>query len=178
MADGLEEARGGSVAIVVGNPSPASRTMAAATDLGQRVGRRLGLAEEAVVLDLAILGAGLLDWGDEAVSLAVDAVRGAGALVVASPTYKASFTGLVKLFLDRFDRDGLGGMPTVPMMMGGSPAHSLAVEVHLRPVLVEIGASCPTRGVYLSGEEIDDPRAALDEWEAAAAAVLDRLRGG
>ncbi len=36
-----------------------------------------------------------------------------------------------------------------PLMVGASPAHSLAVETHLRPVLVEIGASCPTRGVYL-----------------------------
>ena len=77
--------------------------------------------------------------------------------MVASPTYKAAYTGLLKLFLDQFDHDELAGVPTVALMTGGSPAHALAVEVHLRPVLVEIGASLPTRGVFLAGPEVDDP---------------------
>lgn len=165
----------GRTLVVVGNPTPGSRTLAAAVEVGERVARHLGLDQPPVSLDLATLGSSLLEWGAESVADAVSAVLQAEALVVASPTYKASFTGLIKLFLDQFDRDALSGTPTIPMMTGGSPAHALAVEVHLRPVLVEIGASCPTRGIYLSGASIDDPGPALDEWAAVAGPTLERV---
>lgn len=167
----------GRIVVVVGNPSPGSRTLAAAVELAGRVARRLGVDGLPVELDLAAMGHALLSWGAEPVTDAVRTVIAADALVVASPTYKASFTGLTKLFLDQFDRDALGGIPTVPMMTGGSLAHCLAVEVHLRPVLVEIGASCPTRGVYLSGGAVDHPGPTLDAWEAVAGPTLERLRG-
>lgn len=94
--------------------------------------------------------------------------------MVASPTYKASFTGLVKLFLDAFAHDELGGLPTVAVMTGGSPDHGLALQHHLVPVLVEIGASCPTRGLYVSGPAVDDPEATIEAWLATAGPVLAR----
>lgn len=166
----------GHVMVVVGNPSPKSRTLRAAVAAGERVARLLGLDESPSTLDLASLGSSLLQWGAVETLDAVAAVLRADALVVASPTYKASYTGLTKLFLDMFDRDALCGIPTIPMMTGGTPEHALAVEVHLRPVLVEIGASCPTRGVFLSGAAIDEPHRALDDWEAVAGPVLGRLR--
>ena len=92
----------------------------------------------------------------------------ADGLVVASPTYKAAYTGLLKLFLDQFDKDELGGVPTVAMMTGGSAAHALAVEVHLRPVLVEIGASLPAAALYFAGPEVDDPAPVIETWLATA----------
>ena len=101
-------------------------------------------------------------------------VRAARALVVATPTYKASYTGLTKLFLDRFDAGELAGLPTVAMMTGGSPAHSLAVAVHLTPVLTEIGCSCPASGLFVWGPSIDDPASTIDEWFAAAEGPLGR----
>ena len=97
-----------------------------------------------------------------------------GRLVVASPTYKAAYTGLLKLFLDQFAHDELGGLTTVPMMTGGSADHALAVDVHLRPVLVEIGASCPTRGLFVFGPAVDDPAPTIDARWATAGPVLSR----
>ena len=91
--------------------------------------------------------------------------------MVASPVFKASFTGLLKLFLDQFDAGELGGKPTVALMLGGSPAHTLAGEVHLKPVLTEIGASCPTPALYLIDAEWDSSPA-LEAWLPAARAVL------
>ena len=130
-----------------------------------------------MVIDLAEVGAPLLAWGDPSVADLKAQVLGARALVVASPTYKATYTGLLKLFLDQFDHDELGGLTTVAMMTGGAPNHSLAVLVHLTPVLVEIGASCPTRGIYLAGPEIDDPAPSIDRWFAHAGPVLANALG-
>jgi FMN reductase len=155
------------VAVVVGNPKPGSRTLAAAL----HVARELGGSEPDLVVDLAELGPALLDWADPTVAGLVEQVGAADLVVVASPTYKATYTGLLKLFLDRFATDGIRGA-AVPLMLGGGPAHALAVETALRPLLVEVGATVPTRGLYVLDREHDDP-AAYEPWLATARLRLE-----
>ena len=94
---------------------------------------------------------------------AKEIVTSADLLVVASPTYKATYTGLLKLFLDQFGAGELGQIPTFPLMLGGSLAHALAPELTLRPVLVEIGASVPVRSLYLLDSDYETS-AELDAW--------------
>jgi FMN reductase len=117
-----------------------------------------------VTLDLAALGRELFDWSSERVRAAVDAVRGSTLAVVASPTYKASYTGLLKSFLDWFSTTDLAGVTVVPVMVGAGPQHALAVEVHLRPVLVELGATVPTRGLYVLESELEDLDQVVAAW--------------
>jgi FMN reductase len=131
--------------VVVGNPKPMSRTRAAA----ELIAEQLTGSPASEVIDVVDLGPALLGWGDPAVAEAKEIVKGAGSLIVASPTFKATYTGLLKLFLDQFGQGELGQLTTFPVMLGGSPAHSLAAELTLRPVLVEIGASCPAPSLYL-----------------------------
>jgi FMN reductase len=153
----------GRVAVVVGNPKPASRTLAAAV----HVARELSGAEPDLVVDLATLGAALLDWADPEVGDLVRQVGAADLVVVACPTYKGTYTGLLKLFLDRFATDGLSGI-AVPLMLGAGPTHALAPELTLRPVLTEIGGIVPVRGLYVRDAAHDDP-ASYADW-------LDRSR--
>jgi FMN reductase len=157
-------------AVVVGNPKPASRTLAAAT----YVARELSGAEPDLVVDLATLGAELLDWSSPRVGGLVAEVGEASLVVVASPTYKATYTGLLKVFLDRFaGGTGLGGV-AVPLMLGAGPAHALAPELHLRPLLVELGARVPAPSLYVLDEHHDDP-AAYDAWLARARPAVSAL---
>lgn len=158
------------VAVVVGNPKPQSRTLAAA----ERVARELSGGDPDVVVDLATLGPALLDWTDERVGGLVADVGAADLVVVATPTYKGAYTGLLKLFLDRFaGGTGLSGL-AVPLMLGGSPAHSLAPELTLRPVLTELGATVPGRGLYIVDSSYDDP-AAYADWLAATRPLVDAV---
>ncbi|UDY35122.1 NAD(P)H-dependent oxidoreductase [Dermatobacter hominis] len=167
-----------SVVVVVGNPQAASRTATVAGRLGQRLADLVD-AGDAHVIDLAVLGPALLQWGDPTVAEAKAAVRAATVVVVASPTYKAAYTGLLKLFLDQFEHGELRSVPAVvPLMTGGGPTHALAVEVHLRPVLVEIGARVPSAGLYVWGEQVDDPSAAIEAWWSTEADVVARAVGG
>jgi len=163
------------VAVVVGNPKSGSRTLAAAV----HVARELSGAEPDLVVDLADLGAALLDWQDPGVADLVARVGEADLVVVASPTYKATYTGLLKLFLDRFATDGLRGV-AVPLMLGAGPAHALAPELTLRPVLTEIGGLVPAKGLYVVDAAYDDPTA-YAHWLArarpASTAILDSLTG-
>jgi FMN reductase len=151
------------VTIVVGNPKPRSRTYEAAGIVAQEL---TGAAADLSV-DLADLGAGLLDWSDPNVAEKVAAVQASDLVIFASPTYKATYTGLLKLFLDRFSAGSLAGVTAVPLMLGGHWRHSLAADLLLKPVLVEIGATCPTRGLFLLDSEYA-ASAELDAWLAAS----------
>jgi FMN reductase len=147
-----------SAAIVVGNPKTASRTRDAAERLAA------ALDAEASVIEVAELGPGLLGFGDPGVAEAVARVQGADIVIAASPTYKGTYTGLLKLFLDQFaTATGLEGQVGIPLMLGGGPTHALAPELSLKPVLVELGAICPTQGLYqLVSRSIDD--GTREEW--------------
>jgi FMN reductase len=157
------------VAVVVGNPKPRSRTFHAAELVAEKVS---GRAPD-LKLDLVDLGPALLDWNDPTVAQAVADVTAADLLVVASPTYKATYTGLLKLFLDRFGAGSLVRVTAVPLMLGGDMRHSLAPEAFLKPVLAELGASCPTRGLFLLDAEADTSWAdALSGWLEVACRQL------
>lgn len=145
--------------VVVGNPKPMSRTRAAA----ELVATKLTGAPPSIVIDVIDLGAGLLGWGDPIVAEAKKVVLGADLLVVASPTFKGTYTGLLKLFLDQFSQGELGGIPTFPVMLGAAYNHALAPELTLRPVLVEIGASCPAPSLYLIDSD-DETSEDLSKW--------------
>jgi len=84
--------------VVVGNPKPASRTLDAA---GVLVGTLTGSDPDRVV-DLASLGTGLMGRGDEGVNAAVTSVAFSDLVVLASPTFKSTNTGILKLVLDQF----------------------------------------------------------------------------
>lgn len=152
-------------AVVVGNPKPFSRTLASA----MRVARELSGQEPGLVVDLATLGASLLDWDDPIVSDLVFEVGQADLVVVGSPTFKGSYTGLLKLFLDRFATDGLTGV-AVPLMLGAGPGHALAPELMLRPLLTEIGATT-VRGLYVVDNRHGD-HAAYADWLASTRPVV------
>lgn len=157
--------------VIVGNPKAKSRTLEAAL----LVATKLTGAPPDSVFDLVDFGAALLEFGNAQVAQAIATVRQADTLIVASPTFKATYTGLLKLFLDQFPPDGLAGATAFPLMLGAGPAHALAPELLLKPVLVELGAICPAVGLYLIDKSFaEDP--VLDRWLARAKPLL-RVRG-
>jgi FMN reductase len=158
-------------AVVIGNPKAKSRTR----DAGVLVATKLTGADPDIVLDVIDLGAGLLEFGNPAVAEAVQSIQRANIVVFASPTYKATYTGLLKLFLDQFPTDGLAGVTAFPVMLGAGPAHAMAPDLLLKPVLVELGATCPAAGLYLIDKTFaEDPK--LDAWVAKAKPLLPTKR--
>ncbi|BDZ48254.1 FMN reductase [Frondihabitans sucicola] len=168
------------VTVVAGNPKPASRTLDAARHVAEALAGRAPDRE----VDVVTLGPSLLGWGDETVKAAVDLVAGSDLVVVASPTYKASYTGVLKCFLDQFaGATGLAGVTVVPLMLGAGPTHALAPELLLKPVLVELGATAPTQGLYLNEKLYAEPEAYagwVGQWKdvVLACATTTRSTGG
>ena len=155
------------VAAVVGNPRPGSRTRAAALQLRDAIAAERDTTETPLV-DLAALGAELLDRDSTARAEALQTAASADVLVVASPTYKATYTGLLKLFFDAYGPAPLAGVTAVPLMVGAAPIHALAVDVHLTPLLLELGAAVPRRGLYVLESELGDFAARARRFAAMA----------
>ena len=102
------------------------------------------------LIDLARLPADALLGRREATEVreAIQSVLDAGVLVVATPIYRATYSGLLKVFLDLLPPDALAGKVAIPIATGAGPAHLLAVDHGLRPLLASVGALVVATGVY------------------------------
>ena len=70
----------------------------------------------------------------KAIQGSVKAIEAADAVVVATPVYKAAYTGLLKAYLDGLPQSILGNKVILPIVIGGSPAHLLVIDYALKPV--------------------------------------------
>ncbi len=124
------------ILVVSGNPRPGSRTSVLAT----AVGEALADGSAPAVIEVGELGPGLLTPGDPATAAAVTALREADLLVIATPTYKGSYTGILKVLLDQLPAQALAGKRAVPVVTAGVAPQAAAAEALLRQLLVELGA--------------------------------------
>jgi FMN reductase len=159
------------IVTVVGNPRPASRTHALARELAGQIARVLD-TDTGLEVDLAALGQAVLDTEDERAAAAVDDVLAGDVLVIASPTYKATYSGLLKAFLDRLGTGALAGAAVVPILLGGAPNHQLAIEVHFAPLLFELGARVPVRGLFVLEADLPEFGHTAEQWARANARLL------
>lgn len=154
------------IAVVVGNPRADSRTR----DLAERVVQKMFLPGSftSTVIELSELSEEIFRADSERMESATALVAQSDVVVVATPTYKASYTGLLKAFLDRYDSGGLAGVVALPVHSGGDRTHALAPNESLLPLLVELGCVVPGRGCYIPMSEPDRLDTALDaqvrEW--------------
>ena len=81
-------------------------------------------------------------------------MNNADGIIIGSPVYKASYTGVLKALLDLLPENAFRGKTVLPFMVGGSIAHLLAIEFSLKPIIHNLkGVS--TQGVYFEDSLID-----------------------
>ncbi|WP_119726773.1 NADPH-dependent FMN reductase [Thermomonospora amylolytica] len=153
------------IVTLAGNPRTASRTRHVAVEATRTLAERLGRSGPDEVVDLSGLAAQI--YSPEPTGDLDDALKttaDADVLVVASPTYKGTYTGLLNSFLDLLPSGALHGTVALPILVLGDPRHSLAVEVHLRPLLVELGAHVPTPGLAVLESQLRTLDEVLAGW--------------
>jgi FMN reductase len=163
------------VTIVVGNPKPKSRTgRIAESFVAQLLGPVAGRAT-VTMIDLADHAQDVFLWPSERMAELNAQVARSHLAVFASPTYKASYTGLLKAFLDRYPAGGLRGVTAVALMTGADFAHSMAPTVNLVPLLMELGATVPMRGLYFNTSQLDRVDGPVETYVAEFREALDRI---
>ncbi|MFI7493800.1 CE1759 family FMN reductase [Kocuria sp. M4R2S49] len=84
---------------------------------------------------------------------ALEAVTGADALIAATPTFKASYSGLFKSFFDLLDEAALEDLPVLVAATGGTARHSLMLDSAMRPLFAHLKAFVLPLGVYAATED-------------------------
>lgn len=134
------------------------------------------------LIDLAQLSAdGLLGRrADPDVAEAIEAVRDAGILAVSTPIYRATYSGLLKVFFDLLPQDALAGKVAIAIATGGGPTHFLAIDHGLRPLFASVGALVAATGVYGVDAQFKSgvPEPALVERIERAALEAASIAGG
>ncbi len=176
-----------SVLLIAGSPSEQSRTAALLEAAGSRLEGRGVQVDRLKVRSLSPQALLLADFGHPSILDAQKRVADASVLVIATPVYKAAYSGILKVFLDVLSQTALKGKTVLPLATGGSPHHMLALDYALRPVLQSLGAKAILPGIYATdsqvillpegGHQIDaDIERRLDE--AVDTLVLENLSGG
>lgn len=91
-----------------------------------------------------------------ALAKALDAVAGADGLIVVTPVFSASYSGLFKSFFDVLgarDKDALAGKPVLVAATGGTARHSMVLDHALRPLFSYLRAVVVPTGVYAASED-------------------------
>jgi len=142
------------IVLIAGSPARPARSTAALIELARYLNAFGGSTALIEVSDLpsdALLGA---QADHPILREAIEAVNAARAVVVATPVYKAAYSGALKTFLDLLPPETLTGKLVTPLATGGTLAHLLVLEHALKPVLGALGARRFTGGVYLVDSEI------------------------
>ncbi len=143
-----------SILLIAGSPSEHSRSAALLDAVSQRLGLRHALIERLHIRDLSPQALLLADVGHKSIRAAVSQVETARAIVVATPVYKAAYSGVLKVFLDLLPQSAFKGKVVLPLATGGSPHHMLALDYALRPVLQSLAARHILPGVYATDAQI------------------------
>jgi FMN reductase len=84
---------------------------------------------------------------------AIEAVTRADGLIVVTPVFTASYSGLFKSFFDVIDNTALIGMPVLLGATGGTERHSLVLDYHLRPMFAYLRAIPTPTAVYAASAD-------------------------
>lgn len=163
------------ILLLGGSPSLTSSSQALLADVGEQLaglGHRLSWLEVRELPAQALLHA---DFCAPRIVAALAQVAAAQALVIATPIYQASYTGILKAFLDMLPQDGLRGKLVLPLAVGGSQSHMLAIDYALRPVLQALAAELVLSGIYATSAQL---KGAGGQGYALEAALAARVRQG
>jgi FMN reductase len=142
------------ILLLAGSPAAPSRS----TRVLQHIGEKLALLGHRYtrldVRDLpgdAVLRA---DFRNAQVQAALAQVAAASAVVVATPVYKAAYSGALKAFLDLLPQFGLQDKLVLPLATGGGQSHMLALDYALRPVLSSLGPRHVLPSIYATEAQV------------------------
>jgi FMN reductase len=161
------------ILLIAGSPSEFSRSAALLDSVSLRLARRSEQTVERLnIRELPAEALLLAQWEHPAIVKVLAQVARARAIVVATPVYKAAYSGVLKVFLDLLPQTALKDKTVLPLATGGSPHHMLALDYALRPVLQSLSARHILPGVYATDAQI--PRS-TEGFYTPAADISTRL---
>lgn len=154
MANIVAVAKQDTIVAIAGSPSAPSRTSAVvkyAESILESEGWHVDLLS---VRDLPAEDLVFANFDSPALNKAKALVEQASGVIISTPIYKASYTGVLKAFLDLLPSGAFSGKVVLPIATGGTLGHLLAIDYALKPVIATLGARYVLGGVYLLDTQI------------------------
>lgn len=143
------------IVIISGSPNPTSRLNGMIGYVRQKLAEQHYETSVITVVSLPAEDLVQAKFGSPAIQEANALVEQADAVIIASPVYKASFTGVLKAYIDLLPQKGFDGKIIAPLFIGGTIAHLLSIDYSLKPVLASMGAKHYVSGVYAVDSQIN-----------------------
>jgi FMN reductase len=149
------------VVIVSGNLSQPSRTLALAEHILASLANQTKFDIDSEIIQLASIAGDLAtaksrkDFPESITSL-FHAVESAHIVIAVTPVYRASYTGLFKLFFDWVGQDALEETPVILAATGGNDLHALVIEHELKPLFGFFRALTIPHGIYANESHFED----------------------
>ncbi|ACI59497.1 NADPH-dependent FMN reductase (plasmid) [Rhizobium leguminosarum bv. trifolii WSM2304] len=161
-----------------GNFSRPSKTRTLVTTVVEETAQQLG--RQSVVYDLVDAAAGLAQAtsstsDDPQLQRMWQDVIGCDVLVVGSPVYKASYSGLLKHFFDLIDMNALKGKPVAVVATARAPQHALMIEHQFKPLFGFFGARVAANSIFATDEAFLENGKLSDRTELLAKEVARDL---
>ena len=133
------------------SPSDTSKTHAVAA-------AAVELAGGGTVLDIGSLDADalLLRGSHQSVAKAIAAIDASDVVVLVTPTYRATYSGLLKVLLDQLPTAAFAGKACILAATAGGPAHFLSLDTGMRALVASLGGWSVPTVVYVTGDDFDD----------------------
>lgn len=166
------------VAVTAGLSQPSSSRLLAERLAKATAGLLPGAAVTVVELrELAheITNATLTGYAAGPLAQAIDALHSADAVIMVSPVFNASYSGLFKSFVDVLEAGTLAGKPVAIGATGGTARHSLALEFAYRPLFAYLKAQVAPTSIFAASEDFGTHGSALGERIHTVAAELAGL---
>ncbi|MDF2650744.1 MAG: ssuE [Paenibacillus sp.] len=153
------------VVIISGSPTPTSRLHGVIDHVKVQLEGANIQTDWIKVRDIPAEDLLYAKFDSEAIVEANELVAQADAVIVATPIYKAAYTGVLKAFLDLLPQKGLAFKIVLPLAVGGTISHLLAIDYALKPVLSALGAQNILQGVFVLDKQVT--------WGENGQAILD-----
>lgn len=140
-----------SIVSIAGSPSAPSRSAALLSYLHALIQGQTSAADIKLITVRDLNHSALItaDFNDPTLRMATEQIAAADGVIMATPVYKAAYSGVLKVLLDVLPQNALAGKVILPIVSGGAPAHMLALDYALKPVLAALGGGHILSGVYL-----------------------------
>jgi len=136
------------IVLISGSPSVKSKSTVLLEYLTHRLNQR-GLTTSLIfVRDFPAQDLLEARYDSDAFTDAKKTIESAAGIVVATPVYKAAYSGVLKTFLDILPQYAFRGKTLLPIATGGSPGHLLAIDYAIKPLLSTMAATDVLQGVY------------------------------
>ncbi|WP_338447982.1 NADPH-dependent FMN reductase [Niallia oryzisoli] len=154
------------IVIITGTPTKPSRLHGVVDYVAEQINQQGCQVDHIDVVDLPAEDLLHANWNSAVIKAANQQIADADAVIIATPIYKASYTGILKAFLDLIPEKGLENKVLLPIIMGGTKAHLLMMEYALKPVLSVLGANHIEAGVFIHDSQAlwtEDGKVTLEE---------------